>query len=359
MSTATPEALDATLVEPFELPESVPARVKIPGLRKAAVFLAQMSSEEAGEVFSRLRPSEVEALTTEILRLRNVDPEDANDVLVEFHTLMQARQFVGQGGADFAREVLTAGLGRDRADEILERLNVVFTEMPFSALRNADIRQIVTFLKDEHPQIIALVLAHLPSSQSAEVLSRLAPEAQADVALRIATMDRTSPEMVRMIEEELSRRMGSVLAHQDMTTVGGVSSLVEIINRSDRAAERSILEWLDSQDAELAERVRSQMFVFEDITTIDDRSMQAVLREVPIPELACALKGVRDDVRDKVLSNLSERAGETLAEETDLLGPVRIKTVEEAQAKIVQIIRGLEASGEITLSRGGEDEFVA
>jgi flagellar motor switch protein FliG len=358
MSTTVTEASKASMIESLVLP-SASDRPKVPGIRKAAVFLSQLSSEEAGAVFSKMRTADVEAVTAEIMRLRSVDPEDANEVVVEFHTMMQARQFVGQGGAEFAREVLAAGLGRDRADEILQRLDIVFTEMPFSALRTADIRQMVTFLKDEHPQIIALVLVHLPSAQSADVLSRLAPEAQADVAMRIATMDRTAPEMVRMVEEELSRRMGSVLAHQDMTTVGGVSSLVEIINRSDRSAERSILEWLEAQDPELAERVRSQMFVFEDIVSIDDRSMQTLLRDVSIPDLACALKGVRDDVQDKVLRNLSERAGETLAEETDLLGPVRMKVVEEAQARIVQAIRALEASGDITLSRGGEDEFVA
>lgn len=360
MSTAAVEAPDAPEGADGSAITPEPATVRrLPGLRRAAVFLAQLSSEEAGQVLSRLRGSEVEQLTTEVMRLRSVDPEVANDVLSEFHSMMQARQFVGQGGVEFARDVLAAGLGREKADEILSRLNVVFTEMPFASLRNADIRQIVTFLKDEHPQIIALVLAHLQSVQSAEVLARLAPEQQADVAHRIATMDRTSPEMVRMVEEELSRRMGSVLAHQDMATVGGVSSLVEIINRSDRATERSILEWLESSDPELAERVRSQMFVFEDIVHLDDRSLQTVLREVQTNDLAPALKGVRDDVRDKVLRNLSERAGQALNEEMDLLGPVRVKTVEEAQAKVVHVIRGLEERGDIVLSRGGDDAFIA
>ena len=213
---------------------------------------------------------------------------------------MTAQHFIGRGGVDFAREILAAGLGEDKAEDILSRLNVVYTEVPFASLRNADVRQLVTFLKDEHAQIIALVLAHLTAAQSAEVLSGFAPEQQAEVAHRIATMDRTSPEMVRLVEEELGRRMGSLLAHQDMTTVGGVETLVEIINRSPRPTERSILEWLDNTDPELAEQVRSQMFVFEDIVTIDDRSLQLVLREVEANDLATALKGVRPDVRDKV-----------------------------------------------------------
>ncbi len=336
-----------------------PPRPELPGLRKAAVFLAQMSKEEAGLLLSKLRPREVEAITREIMKLGSVEPEDVDGVLSEFHQLMSAQRFVGRGGVDFAREILAAGLGEDKAEGILARLNVVYTEVPFASLRNADVRQLVTFLKDEHPQVIALVLAHLSAAQSAEVLSGFTPEQQAEVAHRIATMDRTSPEMVRLVEEELGRRMGSLLAHQDMSTVGGVETLVEIINRSPRPTERSILEWLDSSDPELAEQVRAQMFVFEDIVTIDDRSMQLVLREVASNDLATALKGVRPDVRDKVVRNLSERAAENLAEEIELLGPVRARTVEESQGKIVAVIRTLEEQGVLTISRGGDDEFVS
>ncbi|MGY1732348.1 flagellar motor switch protein FliG [Geodermatophilus sp. SYSU D01045] len=336
-----------------------PPRPEMPGLRKAAVFLAQMSKEEAGLLLSKLRPREVEALTREIMKLGAVEPDDVDGVLTEFSQMMAAQRYVGRGGVDFAREILAAGLGEDKAEGILARLNVVYTEVPFASLRNADVRQLVTFLKDEHPQVIALVLAHLSAAQSAEVLSGFSPEQQAEVAHRIATMDRTSPEMVRLVEEELGRRMGSLLAHQDMSTVGGVETLVEIINRSPRPTERSILEWLDTSDPELAEQVRAQMFVFEDITTIDDRSMQLVLREVEANDLATALKGVRPDVRDKVVRNLSERAAENLAEEIELLGPVRARTVEEAQGKIVAVIRTLEEQGVLTISRGGDDEFVA
>jgi flagellar motor switch protein FliG len=336
-----------------------PKRPELPGLRKAAVFLAQMSKEEAGTLLSMLRPREVEAITREIMKLGSIEPEDVDGVLNEFHELMNAQRFVGRGGVDFAREILAAGLGEDKAEGILARLNVVYTEVPFASLRNADVRQLVTFLKDEHPQVIALVLAHLTAAQSAEVLSGFAPEQQAAVAHRIATMDRTSPEMVRLVEEELGRRMGSLLAHQDMSTVGGVETLVEIINRSPRPTERSILEWLDSTDPELAEQVRAQMFVFEDIVSIDDRSLQLVLREVEANDLATALKGVRPDVRDKVVRNLSERAAENLAEEIELLGPVRTRTVEESQAKVVGVIRTLEEQGVLTISRGGEDDFVA
>jgi flagellar motor switch protein FliG len=338
---------------------NLPARPEIPGLRKAAIFLAQLSKDEAGSLLSRLKPREVESLTRELMRLGSVETEDVDEVMGEFHNLMTAQRWVGRGGVDFAREILAAGLGDDKAEGILSRLNVVYTEVPFAQLRSADTRQLVTFLKDEHPQVIALVLAHLTAAQSAEVLSGFGQEQQAEVAHRIATMDRTSPEMVRLVEEELQRRMGSILAHQDMTTVGGVETLVEIINRSPRPTERSILEWLDQSDPELADQVRSQMFVFEDIVTIDDRSLQLVLREIDAADLATALKGVRPDVRDKVVRNLSERAAENLTEEMELLGPVRTRTVEEAQAKVVGVIRTLEEQGVLTIERGGDDEFVA
>ena len=359
MSIASVEQLVGLLPAAGGAAPEVPARPDMPGLRKAAVFLAQMSKEEAGMILAQLRPREVESITRELMRLGQVAPDDADGVLEEFHDLMTAERFVGRGGVEFARDILAAGLGEDRAGDILSRLNVVYTEVPFASLRNADVRQLVTFLKDEHPQVIALVLAHLSAAQSAEVLSGFPPDQQAEVAHRIATMDRTSPEMVRLVEEELQRRMGSILAHQDMSTVGGVETLVEIINRSPRPTERSILEWLDDADPELAEQVRSQMFVFEDIVTIDDRSLQQVLREVEANDLATALKGVRPDVRDKVVRNLSERAAENLNEEIELLGPVRTRTVEEAQAKVVGIIRTLEESGVLTLTRGQDDEFVA
>ncbi|MCW2903893.1 MAG: fliG [Streptosporangiaceae bacterium] len=325
------------------------------GLRKAALFLAQLSKEEAGAVLAHLGQREVERLTAELVRLGQFEAEEADAAVTEFLGLMRAGRAYGRGGEEFAREILAAAMGPAKAADLLARLNVVYTEVPFASLRNADVRQLVTFLKDEHPQLVALVLAHLSAGQSAEVLAVLPVELQAEVAYRIATTDRTSPEMVRLIEEQLRRRMGSLLTHQDVSRVGGVESLVEIINRSPRPTERSILEWLDTSDPELAEQVRSQMFVFEDIVTIDDRSLQQVLREVEANDLATALKGVRADVQDKVLRNLSERAAENLAEEIDLLGAVRTTAVEEAQTKIVATIRAMEERGELTISRGDEE----
>lgn len=356
MSTAITE----TPVEDTESAEpSAPPRERLSGLRKAAIFLAQSDAAHAGIILGRLKESEVEELTHAIMTLPSpLGPTAVSDVLDEFHEMAQARKFIGQGGFDFAREMLASGLGQDKANEVLARLNMAFQETPFASLRNADIRQLHSFLKDEHPQIIALVLAHLPSATSAEVMTRLPGDVQADVALRLAVMDRAAPEVIRMVEEELSRRMGSVVARQDALTVGGVQSLVDIINRSDRATERSILEGLEATDPELAERVRAQMFVFEDIVKLDDKSVQQILREVDTVDLATALKNAKDEVKEKVTANLSSNAAQALAEEIDLLGKVRIKQVEESQAKIVSTIRALEQAGALVISRGGEDEFV-
>ena len=335
-----------------------PSLGDVSGLRKAAILLVQMGQERASLVLAQLRDTEVEELVAEIVRLQAVDADTADAVIDEFHDLVSARRFVAQGGMGYARELLEGGLGYERAGEIISRLEMAITELPFQFLRRADPRQLLSFLQDEHPQTLALVLAHLTSDQASGVLSGLPSELQADVAHRIAVMDRTSPDVVRRIEQVLERRMSSILTPQDSSQVGGVQPLIEIINRAERSTERLIMEALEQLDPELAEEVRGRMFMFEDVTTLDDRSVQTVLRQVETADLAVALKGVREDVRDKVMRNLSERAAETLGEEIEMLGPVRLRAVEEAQAKVVQAIRALEESGEIVISRGGNDEFV-
>jgi flagellar motor switch protein FliG len=332
---------------------------EITGIRKAAVLLVNMGREASAKILAEMSDTEVEELTAEIVRLEAVGPETSKEVLEEFHTMVRARAYVGQGGFDFAQEVLQASLGEDRASEIISRLSAAVMEMPFQFLHRADPRQLLSFLQDEHPQTIALVLAHMTADQASTVLSGLSPVLQADVAHRIAVMDRTSPENVRAVEASLERKLSSVLQPSDMSAVGGLQPLVDIINRSDRATERLILEGLEGRDSALADEVRSKMFMFEDIVTLDDRGVQLVLREVETADLATALKGVRPDVQQKVMKNLSERAAENLVEEIELLGPVRLRTVEESQAKIVQAIRALESTGAIVVRRGADDEFVA
>jgi flagellar motor switch protein FliG len=331
----------------------------VSGLRKAAVLMVQLGRERSAAVLSTMREGEVEEITSEIARLESVDAATAQRVMEEFEELVVAHRYYSRGGLAFAREVLEASVGSEKARDMLERLNASLTEMPFQFLRRADARQIITFLQDEHPQTIALVLSYMGSEQAAIVLGGLVPERQSDVAHRIAIMDRTSPETVKLVEEVFEKRLSTVLSQAgESSAVGGLGPLVDIINRSDRATERLILESLEERDHDLAELVRAQMFMFDDILSLDDKAVQLVLRQVEAADLATALKGVRDEVRAKVMNNMSERAAENLDEEISLLGPVRLKTVEEAQAKVVQVIRQLEESSQIVIQRGSDDEFI-
>ncbi|MEX2658094.1 MAG: flagellar motor switch protein FliG [Acidimicrobiales bacterium] len=334
-----------------------PPQHGLSGPQKAAVVLLQMGKERSATVLRSLKESEVEELMGEIARLQGLNVEVADEVLEEFHELAVARRYVTQGGMGFAQEVLEASMGAGKAREILDRLQAGMVDVPFEFLRRADPRQVLTYLQDEHPQTIALVIAHMHADHAAMVLSGLSEELQADVAHRVATMEQTSPEIIARVESVLERKLSSLLQAGDFAAAGGVKPLVDILNRSDRTTERLILEGLEGRDAELAEAVRSLMFVFEDITSLDDRSVQLLLREVDGKELAIALKGVRDDVRDKITKNMSERAATILLEEISMLGPVRLKTVEESQANIVRAVRSLEEAGQIILSRGG-DEFI-
>lgn len=330
------------------------------GLRKVAVLMVQLGKNDSAKVLSQLRDTEVEEITAEISRLGSVDADIAAQVIDEFHTMAMTQTFAGQGGLDYARELLEASLGEGRAAEILDRLASSMPDMPFGFLGHADPRQVLSFVQNEHPQMIALVLAHAPAVLASQILSGLSPELQSDVAHRIAVMDRTSPEIIRQVEASLERKLSSVLSPTELSTVGGIEPLVEIINRADRVTERLILEGLEGRDPELAEEVRRRMFMFEDVVHLDDRAVQLVLRQVEMADLATALKGTADPVRDKVTRNLSERAREDLADEIEVLGAVRLRMVEEAQAKIVQVIRALEDSGQVEIQRGTEDdEFVA
>lgn len=330
---------------------------QLTGPQKAAMVLVHLGRERAGKVLRAMRESEVEDLMAEVARLQEVDPKQMERTLQEFRDMASAHMYFAKGGLNYAREMLEDTLGRDKAREIVERLTLTTMELPFEFLRAADPRQVLTFLQDEHPQTIALVLAHILPDQAALVMSGLPEGIQGEVARRIAQMDRTSPEVIRQVESVLERKSSTLLQPSESSNAGGIQPLVEILNRSDRTTEKLILENLARTDPELADEVRNRMFVFEDIVNLEDRSVQLVLREIDSKELATALKGVREDVRDKVLSNMSERAAATLTDEIELLGPVRLKQVEEAQGNIVKAIRRLEEAGQIIVSRGGE-EFV-
>jgi flagellar motor switch protein FliG len=328
------------------------------GVRKAAILLVQIGHDNAAKVLSHLRESEVEAISAEISQLESLSAAETEHVLNEFRDMATAQLNVARGGPAFARALLEDSLGYERAESIMNRLAASAMQLPFQFLHRADPRQLLSFISGEHPQVIAVVLAHLPSDKATLVLSGLDPHLQAEVAHRIAIMDRTSPDILKQLEAVLERKMSSVLQPMDFSTVGGLDPLIQIINRSDRATERLIVDGLQERDPALAEEVKSRMFMFDDITMLEDRDVQQVLRQVESGDLALALKGVSDEVRLKVTKNMSERAAVTLLEDVDLLGAVLLRQVEEAQQKVIVVIRRLEDAGEIVLRRGGDDEYV-
>jgi flagellar motor switch protein FliG len=327
------------------------------GAQKAAVFILHMGKDRSASVLRSMRETEVAEIMAEVARMRTVNGTMVEEVVSEFREMADAKVTVTAGGLERARTLLEESLGGDKATEILDRVTASLIELPFEFLRRADPRQVLSFIADEHPQTIALVLAYMTPDQAAMVMSGLPEDLQRDVAMRLAVMDRTSPEVVAHVEQQLERKLSSVLQPSELSSVGGVQSLVDILNRSDRATERLILEGLENKDSELADEVRQRMFVFEDIAGLDDRSIQLVLRQVDSKELAVALKGVRQEVRNAITRNMSERAGANLVEEIALLGAVRLKTVEEAQGAIVRVVRALEESGQLVLVRSA-DEFV-
>jgi flagellar motor switch protein FliG len=328
------------------------------GLRKAAIVLIQLGPERAAAVLSKLSEAEVEAVTAEIARLDSIAPDETTGVMGEFREMLTAQTHIAQGGLSFAKQLLEQSLGAERAADIIDRLTAAAVQMPFQFLRRVDPAQLRSFISDEHPQVIALVLAHMSADKASALLAGLPAEQQAEIAHRIAVMDQTSPEIIRAVETTLERKLSSMLQPADMSRVGGLDPLVNIINRSDRSTERQIVEGLESLDASLAEEVKSRMFMFEDIVQLDDRSVQLVMRQIDTGSLALALKGVAEPVRDKITSNLSERAAADLIDEIDILGPVRLTQVEEAQQGIIRAIRTLEEQGDIMLRRGSDDDYV-
>lgn len=335
----------------------IPNVSHLTGAQKAAIVLLKLGKERSAKIMKQLGDREVTVVTGEIVRAQGVRREEANASLLEFAMLAKANDELATGGIDRAREMLEASVGAERADEILDNLRVSMARAPFEFLRKTDPRQVLNFLAGEHPQTVALVLAHMPPEQSSIVLGGLDEDVQTDVSIRIAKLEPTSPEVIAQMEVVLERRFGATMAHQNAERADGVQTLIDILNRSDRATERSIFDGLETEEAELAEHVRSRMFVFEDIISLEDRAIQLILRTVDSKELATALKGVSAKVKEKISGNMSERAAVNLDEEIMLLGSVRMKTVEEAQGAIVRSIRALEESGQIVVSRGTE-EFV-
>ncbi|ERL03600.1 flagellar motor switch protein FliG [Mitsuokella sp. oral taxon 131] len=325
--------------------------------QKVAILFIALGPEYSAKLFQHMDDEEIEEITLEIASQKQVSAAQKAAVVSEFYQMAMAKDYISTGGLEYAQSVLEKALGAEKAMDILSRLTKSLQVRPFDFLRKTDPSQLINFIQNEHPQTIALIMAYLEPDQAAVVLGSLPAESQVDVSKRIAIMDRTSPEVVRDVERVLERKLSSLVS-QDFTTVGGIDALVEVINRVDRTTEKSIIETLEVDNPELAEEIKRRMFVFEDVVQIDDRSLQMVLREVDQKDLSLALKAAPQEVADKVFKNMSTRAADMLREEIEFMGPVKIRDVEEAQQKIVAVIRTLEEKGEIVISRGNGDEMI-
>ncbi len=327
------------------------------GRQKAAILLISLGPEVSAQIFKHLRDEEIEQLTLEIANVRKVDSSEKDSVVSEFHQICLAQEYISQGGINYAKEILEKALGESKAMEVINRLTATLQVRPFDFARKADPSQILNFIQNENPQTIALVLSYLQFERAAVILSSLPQEKQAEVARRVAVMDSTSPEIIAQVERVLEQKLSSTVT-QDYTNAGGIESIVQILNGVDRGTERTILDSLEIQDPELAEEIKKRMFVFEDIVNIDNRSIQRIIRDVENADLQLALKVASEDVREAVFTNMSKRMADTFKEEMEFMGPVRLKDVEEAQSRIVGIIRRLEESGEIIIARGGGDDII-
>ncbi|TYP59932.1 flagellar motor switch protein FliG [Thermosediminibacter litoriperuensis] len=330
---------------------------RLTGRQKAAILIVALGPELASNIYRYLKEDEIEQLTMDIASLRKVGEEERRAVYEEFHQMLLANDYITQGGIEYAKEILEKALGTQKAFEIINKLTSSLQVRPFDFVRKADPAQLINFIQNENSQTIALIMAYLQPEKAALLLSSLPPEKQVEIAKRIATMERISPEVIMEIEKVLERQLSAVVV-EDYTNVGGIQAIVNILNDVDRSTEKNIIEALEMENPDLAEEIKRRMFVFEDILTLDNRSIQRILREVDSQELVLALKGASDEVKNKIFNNMSKRQAEMIKEDMQYLGPVRLRDVEEAQQKIVNIIRKLEDAGEIIISRGGGDEII-
>ncbi|ALP89506.1 MULTISPECIES: flagellar motor switch protein FliG [Clostridium] len=331
---------------------------KLTGVQKAAILFITLGPEASSGILKKLPESDIQKITYEIANITSVTAEQREEILNEFLQINKARDYIIEGGMDYAKQLLSKALGTQRANEILDKVSEATAQYrPFSIARKADSKQLLNVITAEQPQTIALILCYLQPDKAAQVMAELPEETQSEVAYRIATMNTTSPMVIKEIESVLESKLSSVV-RTEMTSLGGVETLVGILNSVDRTTEKNITEGLEREDAELADKVKSSMFVFEDVISLDDVSIQRILREVEASDLALALKGCSDEVANCIYRNQSKRAAASLKEDMEFLGPVRITDVEKAQQKIVSIIRRLDDANEIIISRGGEDAII-
>lgn len=327
------------------------------GIQKAAILLISLGPDFSAKIFSHLSEDEIEEMTLEIANVKKVDPDLKEEVIQEFYEMCIAQDYISEGGINYAREVLENSLGKEKALEVINKLTASLQVKPFDFAKKADPGQLANFIQNEHPQTIALILSYLDYSKSGMILSSLEPEKQVEVTRRIATMERTYPEVIKEVELVLEKKLSNIVT-QDYTKAGGVDAIVDILNQVDRGTEKYIIENLEETESELAEEIKKKMFVFEDIVNLDKTSIQRFIREIENSELAIALKGATPELQELFYANMSKRMGEMIKEDIEFMGPVRIKDVEEAQQNIVNVIRRLEDAGEIIISRGGEDDVI-
>ncbi|PJI09866.1 MULTISPECIES: flagellar motor switch protein FliG [Clostridium] len=331
---------------------------KLTGVQKAAILFITLGPEASANIIKKLPEREIQRITYEIANISGVKSQYKQEVLQEFIEMNKAKDYILEGGVDYARDLLAKALGNQKAKEILDKVAEETEQYrPFSIARKADAHQLLNVIMNEHPQTISLILCYLQPDKAGQILSALPEEVQNDVAYRVANINNTSPMVIKEIEKVLNSKLSSVV-RSDVTVIGGVKTLVDILNQVDRTTEKNITEGLEKENPELAEKVKESMFVFEDIISLDDAAIQRVLREVDNKDLGMALKGCSEEVADAVYRNQSKRASAALKEDIEFLGPVRLVDVEKAQQKIVGVIRRLDDAGEIVISRGGEDAII-
>ena len=330
----------------------------VSGVRKAAILMVSIDTDSAAKILSNLPQEDIERISMEIARLDDIAPDLRDSIVSEYFQTHMARKYLEQGGLDYAKMLLEKSLSPDQAASILQGLQESIQQTPFHFLKKADPENLMTFIQDEHPQTIALILAHLSANQASEILSGLSAKKQIEVVKRVARMEQTTPEAIRQVEAGLETRLASIV-NQDLERAGGVEAIAEILNLVDRSTEKGILENLEEEDPDMVEQIRRLMFVFEDILLVNDKGIQAVLKEVEHDELALALKTASEELQEKVFRNMSERAATLIKEDMEYMGPVRVSDVEQAQQRIVDIVRRLEEAGEVIIQgRGGEEEIV-
>jgi flagellar motor switch protein FliG len=331
---------------------------ELSGVRKSAILLLSLSEEQASEILKRLPPEAVEEVSREIAGIREIPVETRQEIFGEFYNLALANSYLSEGGLDYAKALIRKSLSAADADRIIKQVTQQVQTTPFSFLQKAESENLLTFIQDEHPQTIALILAHLAPQKASEILVGLPSQKQIEVVKRVANMEQTNPEVIKEVERGLEHRLSDIVS-QTFEKAGGVDTVAEILNLADRSTEKGIMEGLEAEDPDLVEQIRRLMFVFEDILLVNDKGIQSVLKEVDNEELALALKTASDELKQKIFKNMSERAAQLIQEDMQYMGPVRVSDVESAQQKIVDIVRRLEDAGEIIIAgRGGEKEMV-